>query len=260
MKLFPRLLRCLLLCALSCSAGAHAAKLQVAAAADLKFAMDEIIAAYEKQQPGLQVDVSYGSSGKFHAQIKQGAPFDVYFSADIAYARDLHAQGFAASTVQTYAFGRLVIWSRQPDAAQLQLPDLAQARFVRIAIANPKHAPYGQRAEAALRSLGLWDKVQSKLVYGENIAHAAQFVQSGNAQAGILALALAKSPALAAQGGYSLIPQNLHPPLEQGFILTKRAADNPAAKQFAAFILQETARGILEKYGFLLPPPGKAGP
>lgn len=228
----------------------RAEKLTIAAAADLKFALDEISMPFKQAHPGDTLDIVYGSSGKFSAQIQQGAPFDLFFSADIAFARELVDKGFAASAVQPYALGRIVLWSASLDARKLTLQSLVDAKISRIAIANPQHAPYGKRAEEALRASGLWEKVSAKLVYGENIANTAQFVQSGSAQVGIIALSLALSPALSAQGGYYLIPDTLHAPLEQGFILTKRAASNRLAQQFAAHLRSPAARAVLRKYGF----------
>lgn len=139
------------------------------------------------------------------------------------------------------------------DASKMTLDSLADPKITRIAIANPKHAPYGKRAEEALRATGLWDKVEPKLVYGENIAHTAQFVQTGNAQVGVIALSLAVNQELASKGGYWLIPDNLHAPLEQGFIITKRAAGNALAKRFADYMGSKPARAVMTRYGFVLP-------
>lgn len=234
-------------------ASAHAEKITIAAAADLKFAMDEIVVEFKKSNPSDDVEVIYGSSGKFHTQIQQNAPYDLYFSADIAFPRELAKSGFAASEVRPYAFGRIVLWSATHDASKMTLASLTDAQISRIAIANPKHAPYGKRAQEALESVGLWDKLQSKFVYGENIAHTAQFAETGNAQVGIIALALAVNPQLAKKGGYWLIPDNLHEALEQGFIITKRAQQNKLAKQFADYMASKPARTVMVKYGFVLP-------
>ena len=242
----------LLLLALPCAAAALAEKITIAAAADLKFAMDEIVTAFRQTHPAEQVDVIYGSSGKFHAQIQQGAPYDLYFSADIAFPRALAQAGFAASEVKPYALGRIVLWSASLDASKMTLESLSDPQITRIAIANPKHAPYGKRAEEALRSLGLWEKLAPKLVYGENIAHTAQFVQTGNAQVGILALALAISPELASKGTYWLIPDTLHQPLEQGFVITQRAQGNALARRFADYMASPPARAVMARYGFAL--------
>jgi molybdate transport system substrate-binding protein len=240
-------------CSLLFAASAYAEKITVAAAADLKFALDEIVTTFKTTHPGDEVGVIYGSSGKFHTQIQQGAPYDLYFSADIAFPRELAKAGFAASEVKPYAFGRIVLWSASLDAGKMTLASLTDSKITRVAIANPKHAPYGKRAEEALRASGLWEKVEPKLVYGENIAHTAQFVQTGNAQVGIIALALAVNPELANKGGNWLIPDKLHEPLEQGFIITKRAAENKLAKKFADYLGGQPARAVMTKYGFVLP-------
>ncbi len=241
------------LCTLLMATTAYAEKITVAAAADLKFAMDEIVAIFNKSHTGNEVEVVYGSSGKFFTQIQQDAPFDLYFSADIAYPRELVKKGLASSDVTPYAVGRIVLWSKSMDATRMTLSSLTDPKIIKIAIANPKHAPYGKRAEEALRAAGMWDKVQSKLVFGENIAHTAQFVQTGNAQIGIIALSLALNPELAKNGGYFLIPDTLHQPLEQGYVITKRGADKPLAKQFAQYITSKETRLIMTKYGFVLP-------
>ena len=235
------------------TSSAHAEKITIAAAADLKFAMDEIVTGFNKGHSRDEVQVVYGSSGKFHTQIQQGAPYDLFFSADIGYPRELARLGLAVSEVKPYAVGRIVLWSADMDASKMTLVSLADPKVVRIAIANPKHAPYGKRAEEALRSAGLWDKVQAKLVFGENISQTAQYVQSGNAQVGIIALSLAVSPELAKKGGHYVIPDKLHQPLEQGFIITRLGADKPLARQFADYMGSKQARSIMAKYGFVLP-------
>lgn len=249
-----KIVKCLLLIlSLLMSVAVRAETVTIAAAADLKFAMDEIVASFMKANPADKVEVIYGSSGKFLTQIQRGAPYDLYFSADIAYPRQLARAGFAASAVKPYAFGRIVLWSATMDASRMTLTSLTEAGITRIAIANPKHAPYGKRAEEALRASGVWEKVEPKLVFGENIAHTAQFVQTGNAQVGIIALALAVNPELAAKGGYWLIPDTLHQPLEQGYIITQRAAGNALAKRFADYMGSKPARAVMAKHGFVLP-------
>lgn len=234
-------------------APAQAEKITIAAAADLKFALDEIVAGFRKSHPADEIQVSYGSSGKFQTQIQQGAPYDLFFSADISFPRQLARLGLAASEVKPYAVGRIVLWSAGQDAAKITLASLADPRFKRIAIANPKHAPYGKRAEEALRAAGVWESVRSRLVLGESVAQAAQFVQSGNAQAGIIALSLALSPELAKNGRYVLIPATLHQPLEQGYIITRRGGDKPLAKSFSAYMDKKETRALLTKYGFGVP-------
>ncbi|WP_298351676.1 molybdate ABC transporter substrate-binding protein [Rhodoblastus sp.] len=249
-----KLLRPLLIaCSLLFAATAHAEKVTVAAAADLKFAMDEIVAAFKKANPADEVEVVYGSSGKFNTQIQQGAPYDLFFSADIAFPRALAKAGLAASEVKPYASGRIVLWSANLDATKMTLASLADPTITRIAIANPQHAPYGRRAEESLRAAGLWEKVESKLVYGENIAQTAQYIQTGNAQVGIIALSLAVNPELASKGGYWLIPDKLHAPLEQGYVITKRAEGNALAHRFADYMGSPPARAVMTRYGFVLP-------
>jgi len=232
---------------------AHAEKLTIAAAADLKFAMDEIVTGFNKTHSGDEVQVVYGSSGKFHTQIQQGAPYELFFSADINFPRELAKKGFASSEVNPYAVGRIVLWSAEMDASKMTLASLVDPKITKIAIANPKHAPYGKRAEEALRAAGLWDKVQAKLVFGENISQTAQYVQSGSANVGIIALSLVISSELARKGGYYLIPDSLHDPLEQGFIITRLGANKPLAKQFADYMGSKPVRSIMTKYGFVLP-------
>lgn len=243
----------LLACVLAWPTTASAERIVVAAASDLKFALDEIVAEFHRRHPADQVVVTYGSSGKFSTQIRQGAPFDLFFSADIAFPRDLARDGLAASAVVPYGVGRLVLWSATLDARRLTLASLAEPRIARVAIANPLHAPYGKRAVEALRAASVWTAVEPKLVLGENIAQAAQFVQTGNADAGIIALSLALNPGLARRGGYWLIPDHLHEPLEQGFIVTRRAAGSALAARFAAFVASPPARTVLRRYGFVLP-------
>ncbi|MEI6305527.1 MAG: molybdate ABC transporter substrate-binding protein [Deltaproteobacteria bacterium] len=240
-------------CSLLFSATANAEKITIAAAADLKYAMDEIISDFRKKQPGDEVQVVYGSSGKFLTQIQQGAPYDLFFSADIGFPRELAKHGLASSDVKPYAVGRIVLWSAYMDATGFTLASLTDVKIKKIAIANPKHAPYGKRAEEALRSSAIWDRVQAKLVYGENIAQTAQYVQSGNAQVGIIALSLVLSPELSNKGGYYLIPDTLHNSLEQGFVITKQGANKPLAKQFADYFGSKQARSVMLKYGFALP-------
>ena len=231
---------------------AESRHITVAAAADLHYAMDHVIADYRHDHPGDVIDVVYGASGQLLTQIEQGAPFELFFSADSDYPKQLTAHGDAGGQPVPYAVGRIVLWSASIDMRGVQLADLAQPRFGRIAIANPQHAPYGKRAEQALRSAGVWDQLQQRLVYGENIAQTAQFAQSGNAQVGIIAQSLALDPAMA-KGSYALVPPGAYEPLQQSFVLTKRGADNALAQDFAHFMQSAQARSILARYGFTLP-------
>lgn len=244
----------LLFCLLLLAPLARGEEITIAAASDLQFALDEVVTAFRSSEPGAAVKVVYGSSGNFNAQITQGAPFDLYFSADISYPEALHAKGLAASEVRSYATGRLVLWSKSEDVSQLELAELADPRFKRIAIANPRHAPYGKRAEEVLAAAGVLEQLRPRLVLGDNIAQTAQFVQTGNADVGIVALSLVLAPAVRDQGWYQLIPQDLHAPLQQGYIVTSRARDNALAWRFAAFMESAAARAILGNHGFVLPP------
>lgn len=230
----------------------HARTVSITAAADLKFCMDLLVSDYQKGHPSDTVQVTYGSSGKAFTQLQQGAPFDLYFSADIEYPRKLGEAGLTASIPKLYAIGRIVIWSDKEDASKLTLKDLSASRFAKIAIANPEHAPYGRRAEEAMKATGIYDGIKDRLVLGENISQTAQFVQSGSAPIGILALSLVKSPAFAGKP-YALIPDNLHKPLEQALVVMKRAKDNALAKEFVDYLFTKQARAIFVQYGFTLP-------
>jgi molybdate transport system substrate-binding protein len=230
----------------------RAQELAVAAAADLKFAMSEVAGQYEKQT-GNKVNVTYGSSGNFFSQLQNGAPFDLFFSADIDYARKLETAGLAEpGTLYRYAIGRIVIWApadSKVDVATLGWKALLSGSVQKIAIANPEHAPYGRAAVAAMQKAGIYDQVKAKLVYGDNISQAAQFVQSGNAQVGIVALSLAVSSAMQ-DGKHWDIPADMHPPIEQAAIVLKNARNKEAARSFLDFVKTEAARRTLAKYGF----------
>jgi len=236
-------------------ANARAGQIRIAAASDLRYAMDEIVSAFQAEFPEDKVDVTFGSSGKFATQIQQGAPFDLYFSADISYPRQLESEGLAASPVYPYAIGRIVLWSMKKE---LQLTELIDKSVKRIAIANYRHAPYGQRAKEALESIGVWDLIAEKLVMGDNISQAAQYVETGAADAGIVALSLVLSPALKDKGHWMLIDELFHEPLVQGFVITKNAMDHDLAKTFADFMSRTETIEVLKKYGFTLPEPGRA--
>jgi molybdate transport system substrate-binding protein len=236
------------------AACAHAGELTIAAAADLQVALQEVAASFRAAHPSDKVDLVFGSSGKFHTQIRNGAPFDLFFSADVAYPRELGEQGLAASPPRLYAVGRIVLWSLKPELAKLPLNALPASPALRkLAIANPEHAPYGRRAQEALAHAGVWDALAPKLVLGENIAHTAQFVDSGAADAGIVALSLVMSPTLANKGAWTLIPAQWHAPLEQAFIVTARAKNNPLAAAFAQHMESPATRAIMKRYGFALP-------
>ena len=228
----------------------------VAAAADLQFALPEVAAAFTKQT-GRAVKLTFGSSGNFFRQIEQGAPFQLFLSADEKFVLDLAAKGLAVDDGALYAVGRIVIIAPHgsPLKADGDLSDLkaavADGRLTKFAIANPEHAPYGQRAEEALRHIGVWDAIKDKLVLGENVAQAAQFATSGAAQGGIIAYSLALSADVSKLGTYALIPEEWHQPLNQRMALIKGAGDT--ARSFYAFLRGASARAILHRYGFALP-------
>lgn len=234
---------------------ARGQEIRIAAAADLKFAMPDVAAQFEKQT-GAKVDVTYGSSGNFFSQLQNGAPFDLFFSADVEYPRKLEAAGIAEpGTRYEYAVGRIAIWTppdTEVDVTHAGWQALLDPRVQKIAIANPEHAPYGRAAVAALEKAGIYEQVKAKLVYGENISQTAQFVQSGNAQAGIVAMSLAVSPAM--QGGKRWeIPADMHPVMEQAAILLKSAKNKDQARAFLEFVKSEMGRATLSKYGFMFP-------
>jgi len=237
----------------------RAQTLRVAAAADLQFAMKDMGSEFEKKT-GTKVEISYGSSGNFRAQIENGAPFDVFFSADAQYPEQLVAAGVAdGQSLFVYAQGHLVLWA--PAGAHLRLAErgfegLKDPRVGKIAIANPEHAPYGRAAVAALQKAGLYDQLKGKLVYGENISQAAQFTQSGSAQAGIIALSLTFAESMRSGERWE-IPRELYPPLQQEAVIIKASPNQSAAKGFLEFVKSEEGRKILSKYG-LTPP--EAGP
>lgn len=230
----------------------NAQQLTIAAASDLRFALDEIRGHFQALNPQAQVDIVYGSSGNMSTQIANGAPYDLFFSADIAYPRQLHAQGHAATPPRPYARGRLVVWHNKSGTAPYTLDDLTSENLRRIAIAQPRHAPYGDRARQALKAKGLWQAVEPRLVFGENIAQTASMVESGAADAGLVALSLARFPAMAAQG-YTLVEESLHDPLVQGFIITRHSADNALARDFSELMGTHAVTDILRRFGFEAP-------
>lgn len=229
---------------------------RVAAAADLKFALDEAIGRLGRQHPALRMQATYGSSGSMHAQLQQRAPHDVYLSADMAYPRDLVSKGIgAADDLFVYATGRLVVWVPHDSSLAVERLGLGALESAgRIAIANPRHAPYGRAAEAAMRREGIWDRVSGRLVLGENVAQAAQFAQSGAADAAIIAKSIALSPAMRRAGRYWDVPQEMHPRLEQGGLILPWARSREAAMRVREYLVGPEGRELLASYGFGLPP------
>lgn len=229
--------------------------LRVAAAADVKFAMEELAAQFESMT-GIKVDITTGSSGNFFAQIQSGAPFDLFFSADLQYPQKLEAAGFAEpGTLFEYAQGQIVIWTPPDSTVEVTKQGwsaLLDSRVQKIAIANPEVAPYGRAAVSALKKAGIFEQVKTKLVYGENVSQAAQFARSGNAQAGIIAHSLALSPGMK-DGKAWEIPAGMHPPIEQGALVANNAKNKAAALAFLNFVKSSLGRKTLEKHGFAIP-------
>lgn len=248
---------CVALLALAATAGGGRAaeSVSIAAASDLVFCLEELGRAFTNAHPTVTLKTSTGASGNFFAQIKNGVPFDVFLSADMNYPRELIKAGAAEEgTLMQYAVGHLVLWTTRTNVSVTNgLASLRYPAIKRIAIANPEHAPYGRAARAALQHAGLWDALQPRLVLGENIAQTAQFVQSGNADAGIVGLSLVSSPRLKNVGRWIAVPPESHPPLEQGAVLTARAKGNAAAREFLKFLGTKHAREIFDAYGFRLP-------
>jgi molybdate transport system substrate-binding protein len=255
-----RLISCLLLAAaLAYSPAARAEAPVIAAASDLQFALEEIAEAFEAET-GEPVALTFGSSGNFARQIRQGAPYQMYLSADERFVLDLHEDGFTRDEGVLYAVGRIVIFTPHgaPLAADGKLDDLAGAleegRITRFAIANPEHAPYGLAAEQALRHRGLWEAIAPTLVFGENVSQAAQFAATGNTDGGIIAYSLALSPQVSARGAFDLIPEAWHAPLRQRMVLLDDAG--PVAERFYGYLQTPPARELLRRHGFELPEEG----
>jgi len=231
----------------------NAAPIRIAAASDLKFALDSVISVFQLRHAAT-IQPIYGSSGKLFEQILNGAPFDIYLSADILYPEEISKKGQAASEVYPYAVGRLVLWSRKINTEERGIQAMTDSGVKKIAIANPRHAPYGQRAQEVLIHYGLFEGIERQLVFGENISQTAQFVTTGAADIGIIALSLALSPAMKRYtNSYYLIPEESHQPLIQGGVITKYGSGKNQVKLFFEFLKSETSVAILQEYGFTKP-------
>lgn len=228
----------------------------VAAASDLQFAIAEIAEAFTAET-GMEVRLSFGSTGNFARQIREGAPFQIFMAADERFIAELHADGFTRDEGDLYALGRVVIMvpngsNLTPDPELNNLAEmLAAGQITRFAIANPDHAPYGMRAMESLMTKGIWNDLQPVIVLGENVSQAAQFALSGNAEGGIIAYSLALAPEVAPRGTYALIPEDWHEPLLQRMALLNGAGE--VAEAFYAYMNEPAAREIMERYGFVLP-------
>ena len=226
--------------------------LKIAAAADLALAFRDVGAAYEKKT-GEKVIFSFGSTGLLEKQIVEGAPFDVFAAANVSFAEDAIKSGVcAADSKSLYARGRIVVWWRKDAgfAAPRTIADLADKRFVKVAIANPSHAPYGKAAQQAMEKAGVWAAVQPKLVFGENVQQTLQFAQSGNAEAAVVALSLA----VINDGNFVLVDDTLHAPIDQALVVCGKDGERQRrARAFTAYVNSAEGRAIMKKYGFLLP-------
>jgi len=226
--------------------------LTVAAAADLQFAMQDIVGQFQKQT-GKQVRVIYGSSGNFFQQLQNGAPFDMFFSANLDYPKKLESAGLVEpGSFYEYAKGEIVLWV--PTGSKINVKSglsvLLEPTVQKIAIANPQHAPYGQAAVAALQTEGIYNKVKDKFVLGENISQTATFVLSGSADTGIVAMSLALSPNMKGKGLYFEIPASDYPPIAQACVILRSSRNKETAKQFSSFIKTAVATDTLKRYGF----------
>lgn len=234
---------------------AGADEITIAAAADLTFAFHDVAGKFQ-EQTGTQVKLSLGSSGNFFSQIQNGAPYDLFFSADLEYAKKLDAAGLVeAGSLYEYAVGKIVLWA--PGSSRLDLSEglrvLKDPSIHKIAIANPAHAPYGRAAVAALKHQGIYERIKDKLVLGENISQTAQFVQSGNADVGIIALSLAMAPAMKDKGRYLEIPAADYPPIEQAAVILKSSKKKDLARKFVAFLKTPAIVALMRSYGFAIP-------
>jgi molybdate transport system substrate-binding protein len=248
------ILRSIVAMLLFVSAGA-AQEITVAAASDLQGAFKELLPKFEASS-GVKVKCSFGSSGNIASQIRNGAPYDMFFSADVQYPLDLQKEGLTEeNSLYEYAVGRIVLWAPKEAKFDLRkgLKALLDPAVRKVAIANPQHAPYGRAAVAALKSAGVYDQVQTKFVLGENISQAAQFVQTGNADAGIIALSLAMTQVMRDSGTYSEIDPKTYPELRQAAVVLKSAKNKTGAMAFLKYIRSPEARGLLKRYGFVLP-------
>ena len=242
----------LLVAALSVGSS-RAAEVHVAVAANFAAPMKSLATAFERES-GHRAIISLGATGQLAAQIRQGAPYGVLLSADASTPGKLARDGYAlAETQRTYAIGRLVLWSRDANYVDAKGDVLRRDDFRRLAIANPKLAPYGAAATQTLSALGLLDKLRSKIVEGANINQAFQFVASGNAELGFVAMSQVMQETRLPNGSAWIVPANLHEPIRQDVILLAKGKDNPAAVALLRFLDSKPARDIIRRYGYELP-------
>lgn len=230
----------------------NAQTVRVAAAGNLRYILEDIKDAYNKSNPKIKVEITLGASGALTTQIINGAAFDFFMSADKVFPDKLKAQGVAASAVKTYAFGKLCLWSKTIDVSK-GIEALNDSKITHIAIAKPETAPYGARAVQVMQYYKMYDQNKAKLVYADNIAQAATFAETGNAEVAFLAYALLFGPDMKGKGSFALLDPQSYKPVEQACVLLKGWERNPSAKKFMDFVLSAECRPIFEKYGFILP-------
>jgi molybdate transport system substrate-binding protein len=252
----PKLLLGFILALVQCG-GRHTADLQIAVSANAALAAEELASAFEGQT-GHAVRMSVASSGTLYAQIANGAPFDLFLSADMDYPRKLISLGNAEpESLRVYALGRLVVWSRRDagiDCAREEKDCLIAGEVRRVAIANPRHAPYGKASIEALREFGFYDRLQPKLVLGESLAQTLQFAESGAADVAIVSLSLALSPSAVKKGTYWLVPEGNHSPIEQGAVLLRtQGKDQRRARLFLDFLSSKEGTAVLVRHGYMMP-------
>ena len=229
-------------------------KITIFAASDLKFALDDIRKEFLKEYKNNEIEMIYGSSGKGMHQIENGAPFDIFFSANMGFVEKLYKQGDVTSKPKMYALGRVVIWSNHKSFDSSKgFENLKEPWIKKIAIANPTHAPYGEKAKQAMESLNIYNTLKSKFVLGENISQTAAFIESGAADVGVIALSLVLAPNIANGefNSYYLIDNKLHKPLEQGYGITKIGSKKELSQKFYDFMETSNANEIMKKYGFM---------
>lgn len=253
MKRINALILCWFFCFSQIAFAADA--LTIAVAANMKYAFDDLALAFTKET-NIEVKPIYSSSGKIVSQVKEGAPYDVFLSADMDFPQKLYQDGHAVSAPKIYAYGKLVIWANNKHLdLQSGLPALASEAIKKIAIANPKVAPYGEQAIIAIEKLGLKPSIEPKFVFAENIAQVMQYVESGNVEAGITAKSLVTAPEMAGKGQWVDVPVDIYQPIAQGAVILRygQANHGDAARKFYGFLYSEKAREILEKFHYALP-------
>lgn len=228
-----------------------AQKVKVAAAANLRYVLESIKENYKAAHQGVQIEITFGSSGTLTQQIAHGAPFDFFMAADVDFPMKVKDMGFASGDVKTYAYGQLAMWSLSVDLTQgIQVVTLPWIQ--RIAIADPKKAPYGENTVEVLKNQGLYDKIAKKIVWGENISQTAQYAFSGNAEIGFIALSLALAPDMQGKGNLYLFPPEICPPVEQACVLLKQGEANPTARDFMDFVLSPACHKEWTRFGYAL--------